>query len=299
MSHASYRQIRIPTKVGKIPTKLNILMNLIDMLCGPFATARGRMSGTACLRRMICAMVCVLLAVCNAPMARGDDPPPQTQPQLQPQTQPPTELPPAVEAPLAGPEPAYGWNAPVNASFSLGGVMAMDRDVREYPFSGPGDKLKLHPGVGFTVGMNGRITRWLRLEFETGLLINTIDRIGRDHADGYLAHVPLMMNVMVAYETPKSRWVPYIGAGFGGDFNELLITSRDTGIDDIYTDVTYACQAMAGVRYAISRGASIGVGYKFYHSGSSRYEERGSHLSQIRFGESDTHSVSLVFLLAY
>jgi len=56
---------------------------------------------------------------------------------------------------------------------------------------------------------------------------------------------------------------------------------------------------MAGVRYAFSRGASIGVGYKFYHSGSSRYEERGSHFSQIRFGESDTHSVSLVFLLAY
>jgi len=179
---------------------------------------------------------------------------------------------------------------------TIGGALAQDRDVDQYPFSARGDKLELNPGFAVTLGTGGQIQRWLRLELETGLIGHELHRIGNDQPDGYLANFPILLNAIFSYDSPKSRWVPYIGAGLGGNISLLSIDSA-TGLEGHFTDVVYAAQAVAGVRYKVSRKLSLGIGYRYLHTGALEFEDEDAPATRMRFGGGGVHTLSLVFMI--
>jgi opacity protein-like surface antigen len=202
----------------------------------------------------------------------------------------------AADPPQPSYEPRYPWDTPLTGIATLGGVIAVDRDVREYPLSSPGDQLELAPGFAVTLGTGGQLQRWLRLELETGVIGNELHRIGNDHPDGYLAHFPVFLNTLFLYDSPKTRWVPYAGVGLGGVFSLLNIESP-IGLEGTFTDVTYAAQALAGVRYKLNRQLSVGVAYRYFHTGSLSFEDDDSPASRMRFDEGGAHALSIIFML--
>jgi len=202
----------------------------------------------------------------------------------------------AAEPPLPSYEPRYPWDTPLQGLATVGGVLPLDRDVREYPFSKPGDKLELNPGFSVTLGTGGQLQRWLRLELETGVIGSEIHRIGDDRPDGYLAHFPVLLNTIFMYDSPKTPWVPYIGAGLGASFSLLNIDSP-IGFDGNFLDVTYAAQAVAGIRYKVSRQLSLGLGYRYFHTGNLGFEDDNSPATRMRFGGGGVHGISLVFMI--
>jgi hypothetical protein len=201
-----------------------------------------------------------------------------------------------AEPPLPAYEPRYPWDTPLQGLATIGGVWALDRDVDQYPFSRPGDKLELNPGFSVTLGTGGQLQRWLRLELETGIIGNEIHRIGDDRPDGYLAHFPVLLNTIFMYDTPKTPWVPYVGAGLGGNFS-LLNLESPIGLDGTFFDITYAAQAMVGVRYKVSRKLSLGLGYRYLHTGKLGFEDDDSSATRMRFGGGGIHGLSLVMLM--
>lgn len=176
---------------------------------------------------------------------------------------------------------------------ALGPAIAKDVKVREWAGTTPGSKVKLDPGIhlGLVGGCNA--TRWLAFEIETGIIANNVDRIGPDAPDAALAHVPLLANVVLKYETESSRVIPYLGVGAGGD-SSVLAVDDSLGVDGSDSDLVFACQAMAGVRFRLRDNMSLGAGYKFFHAKSPTWEVRRS-ASDIRLGRAIVHTFGVVF----
>jgi opacity protein-like surface antigen len=70
----------------------------------------------------------------------------------------------------------------------------------------------------------------------------------------------LLANVI--YKVPtKTAWAPYFGVGVGGVVGTLDLKTSEADFSD--TDFTFAYQAEAGLDYALTKNASIGIAYKF------------------------------------
>src|SRR5215468_8920951 len=71
------------------------------------------------------------------------------------------------------------------------------------------------------MGLDYRITPWLSVGGELGFLYNNVDSFGQfSYHDTSLFQMPLMANVTLEYPA-RGRFVPFIGAGFGGVANLL------------------------------------------------------------------------------
>jgi opacity protein-like surface antigen len=175
----------------------------------------------------------------------------------------------------------------------VGPAIAQNVDVKEFVGPVSNTKVKLDPGIHLGVVGGYNVNRWLSLEMETGIIANNIDRIGTDSPDASLSHVPFLVNAVLRYETENSRFIPYIGVGAGGD-SSVLIVDDSLGVDGTDSDVVFACQGMAGLRFRISDSMSVGAGYKFFHAGNPSWHVRNAG-GEIRFGKSNVHVFGAVF----
>ena len=109
-------------------------------------------------------------------------------------------------------------------------------------------------------------------EFETGLIDNSINSIAGDSLSDFGAsanvyEIPILVSAI--YRVPlKGALAPYIGAGVGGAATFLDSSNvplfgfgSQSGFSD--TDFTFACQATAGLKYALNERIAIGIAYKF------------------------------------
>ncbi|HXI52826.1 MAG TPA: outer membrane beta-barrel protein [Candidatus Saccharimonadales bacterium] len=189
--------------------------------------------------------------------------------------------------------PGLGQDQGFYFNASLGGSFAEDVTVKE--FGGPvtGTQVKLDPGVHLGVAGGFNFARFVGVEAETGLLANTIDKLGNSSPDATLSHIPFLGNLIFRYDAENFPLVPYIGGGAGMDTSVFTI-DHSLGLDGSDADVEFAYQAMAGLRYRINDKMSAGLGYKFYHADSASWDIQHS-AGRIRFGEARVHCVSAVF----
>ena len=102
-------------------------------------------------------------------------------------------------------------------------------------------------------------------EFDTGLLWNSMDKVGTNSlsslgqsADIYT--IPFLVDV--TYQIPiKGPWSAYVGVGAGGAATILSYNTSGTTLSD--TAFTFAYQAQLGVKYALTKNASINLDYAF------------------------------------
>lgn len=104
------------------------------------------------------------------------------------------------------------------------------------------------------------------MELETGLLYNNLDKAtsqGQSAAvGGSLMDVPLLAHAVVHWQF-HPRWIAYAGAGAGCTFSSLHLdgTASNYGVGG--TEVLFAWQVMAGIRYQIG-SSELGLGYEYF-----------------------------------
>jgi len=190
--------------------------------------------------------------------------------------------------------------------FDAGGNIPSDADVTE--FSGPitqGGEMKMSAGGQFGMAGGYRLTPWLILEGEIGVAYNNVDSIGDwSYPDSGLSHLLLMANLVI--EKPIGRFVPFAGAGIGGDFSYLTFGNDygycwDWDPDGEARDAVWAWQAFAGLRYQFSDNCSLGVMYRYFATDDQKWDVDwwsgpGFDVGVDGIG---VHSVSLVFSASF
>lgn len=184
-----------------------------------------------------------------------------------------------------------------------GGNWTDDTSLKEF-FGEPltaGSKVKFHPGGRFGVAAGFHLTEWLSTEVETGTFVNSIDTItDATRVDAVFSNVPLLGNVRL--QCPRCKWViPYIGGGAGASFPVIDSDRIEIGVTSMHgsdADAVFAYQAFAGLRFNLNERMGLGVEYRYFHADGAEWKAEftsGTISDRMRFGETDTHAVSIAF----
>jgi len=157
-----------------------------------------------------------------------------------------------------------------------------------------GNTIELNPGARFGGAFGWQFSQPLAAEFETGLTLNSVDKIGGVAVSSYggradIYQIPMLVNLV--YTLPvQGKIKPYIGVGGGGIATVADMQTPLGGIDD--TDFTFGYQGFVGVKWALSERADVGLGYKFLASLDHSWSSRGVTL---KTDAAFTHSLMLSF----
>ena len=180
------------------------------------------------------------------------------------------------------------------------GVSLADKvDLHRFLVSTPGAKLDLDPGPRLSVAGGYNFCEYFAVQIETGYIYNNVKGVtGGGDIDASLSHVPLLADVVLQYDKADCNWVPYVGAGAGGDVSVITldhVRAPNGGVvDGSAGTVVFAWQAFAGVRYKFNPNMSIGGGYKYFSANGASWDVR--HTSgDIRSGTAAIHSFGVDF----
>ncbi len=165
----------------------------------------------------------------------------------------------------------------------------------------PGSKVQFNPGVRLGVASGYFFADWFSLEGEVGVMANNIESItDADVVDATFSNVPFLVNAR--FQCPRcGRFVPYIGGGLGGSFSILdanQITLNGTTLNGTMTDVVFAYQGFAGLKYKINDSMGVGVEFRYFATTSPSWEPEvviGTASDQLQFGRIQTYAISLTF----
>lgn len=192
----------------------------------------------------------------------------------------------ALTAALALPASAADTGLYFNADAGVN--WAQDADISSGGFT---TDLETDIGFRFSAGVGYNLNKNWGVEFDTGWIWNSIDKIGGSSlsGDSSFSHIPFMVNVVYRYPI-GSKFETYIGGGAGGTYSILNID--EPGFSDDDGDIVFAWQVMAGVRYSLSETMAVGVGYKYLGTTEGDYEIGGGSLS---IDSVHNHSFAAVF----
>jgi opacity protein-like surface antigen len=130
-----------------------------------------------------------------------------------------------------------------------------------------------------------------------------VDKVtGGGSLDASLSHVPLLANVIVRYDKPDCKWVPYAGVAVGGDASVIALdhvrAPNGVVVDGSDSTLVFAWQVFGGVRYKFHPNMSIGAGYKFFSASSATWEVKRSS-GDIETGTARVHSVGVDFSIKF
>jgi len=161
----------------------------------------------------------------------------------------------------------------------------------------PGLRLGLRGGYG--------LTDWLAAEVETGMTVNTIDAISTGgpvvlDSTGSIMNVPVLFSLRLQVPE-KHRLAPYAGAGFG--FATTILTGEDliigtTRLSGSATDVVFAYQFFAGLRFALNETMGLSAEYHYFHADESNMSVdavSGVGSDTVKLGRTESHSFTVGF----
>ena len=185
--------------------------------------------------------------------------------------------------------------------FDVGGTIPQDAELTQ--FAGPvrGELMRLSPGFQMDLGFNYKITPWLAVGPELGLLFNEVDSFGSySHHDTSLFQMPLMANVTLQY--PVGRFLHYVGGGIGG-VASVLTFGEDYywGPDGTGSDFSLGFQGFAGLNYRFNQGWQMGVIYRYLYTDGMDWNVEwwnDAHF-HVAVESVQTHSVCLVLQASF
>jgi len=188
-------------------------------------------------------------------------------------------------------EGVVGW-------YEVGPAFVEEATLRDY-FGNPttGNTVELNPGFHFGIGIGQELTRYLKVEIESGFNYNSLDAIsGATASSGNFYRVPLLANVVLQAPN-RTGLTPMVGAGIGGQWLHLdaqNISLGGTTVNDDSDTWAFTYQGFAGVRYEFGDRFSLGLFYRynFVDGPSWKFANLPGNL---KLNSLRTHSVSLAF----
>ena len=228
---------------------------------------------------------------------------------------PPGYGPPPPPGPPPGP-PGPGFWAPSPSGqgpyfrFGIGPSFLQDGMLKGFSFaSSPGFPGFTGPKakVSYNVGVSGygaggfAFNRYVGLDFQVGYSWASIDSVGNYFVhNASIGNLPFLGNLTLSLPIPRTNIIPYIGGGAGGsdsifDAHPLQETVSAPGsqnfVDGSESDVVFAWQAFAGVRFQIDPNISLGVGYNFLFTGNPTFSYPPGPNLNVVFRGVRTHTV--------
>jgi len=212
----------------------------------------------------------------------------------------------------------YYWAGPPGAGpyfrVGVGPTIFQDSELKGFTIAGTGSG---SPGqVNYDVGVSGdaafgwAFNRYVGLDFETGYTWGRMNSVQNYAANGStMGNVPFLANLTLSLPIPHSNIIPYIGGGVGGAdsiFDAHNFTDANPADGAMYqeyawgseSDVVFAYQAFAGVRFMLDPNVSLGIGYQFFATGNPTFSYPPSPNLNMEFQGVRTHSIMLT-LQAY
>lgn len=172
---------------------------------------------------------------------------------------------------------AQDWTQDFYVKADAGGIVQQNVTLRQT--AAPNFTATFNPGARGDVVLGYDISPSWAAEFESGFMSDSMDKVGGTSLNSVnqsvdIYSVPILANIFYKIQT-KSAWTPYLGVGAGGIDSKLDFKNGSARFSD--TDFTFAYQAEAGVNYALSKNASVGVAYKFLGTADQRYTLGGAN----------------------
>jgi len=173
---------------------------------------------------------------------------------------------PVVAAALA----AAAFSSPASARFYVFGsgmwTSVEDSDVSDSGLSGT---LESESGWGFAGGVGYIIGPHLRSELEMSYRKNDLDRLTVRgfglNASGAVSGDATVWAGMLNAIYDVGTWAgftPYLGLGAGVATIDVDITAG--GVSASESDLSFAYQGLAGVRYAVTQAVDVKAGYRYF-----------------------------------
>lgn len=201
--------------------------------------------------------------------------------------------------------PALSAQAQLDRLYLQGDAGAtLMQDTRLKSFFGPvapGTMVEFDPGPRFGVLAGYQLTDWFAAEAETGVMDNNISAVGgsRD-VDASLANIPFLLNARFRMPT-QQRFSPFFGGGLGMSASVIDANHFDYGgihMSGTQSDVVFAYQFFAGVRYALNPHMGLSLEYHYFATTAPEWKAdfHFAHTSDtMSFGGAQTHIISVAF----
>jgi opacity protein-like surface antigen len=174
-------------------------------------------------------------------------------------------------------------------------------------FGGPANgTVNYQTGVSADVAIGYAFNKYLATDLELGFVGAKIQSAQDYYSDNsYLYEAPFMANFILSCPIPQTLLVPYIGAGVGGSAatfdtdNFSDAPAKNTTVVGRESDVVFAYQAFAGLRFNLNPTMSVGIGYKYFATEGPTFTYPSGYYGgpdfQMGFDGVHTHSVQFTF----
>ena len=190
----------------------------------------------------------------------------------------PTPPPPPPPGPYPPPPPPAGPYFPVDAGpyfrMDIGPSFFQDGQLTRFstpgiPPSGPvPSPVKYRTGLSADGAFGYAFNKYIATDFEVGYIGAQIDSVpGYFANNSYIDNIPFLANVRLTYPIPHSFVALYAGVGVGGAdviFDGDYFGNNTDTVVGSESEVVFAWQAFAGVRFRVARDLSLAVGYKYF-----------------------------------
>jgi opacity protein-like surface antigen len=168
----------------------------------------------------------------------------------------------------------------MDSGFAFQRNMAMDSS-----FNGSPGNITFNVGWTLNGNIGYRFSDYFAAELDTGVIWNSINKVGDQNLSGvasaHLAEIPVLPNLVFTY--PVGHFKPYAGFGFGpalGMFYSSNIPGSASSNSSYHdTDLTFAYQVEAGLKYSLSDNIDVGLGYKFVGTSTHSWTDNGINLN--------------------
>lgn len=158
------------------------------------------------------------------------------------------------------------WTQHLYTEVDLGGVYQQENTTLYQSTAAP-VTATFNLGIRGNIALGYDISRSFAVEFDTGVLWNSMDKAGPNSLDSQGTSfdtytVPLMATVI--YKVPmKGSWYPYVGVSVGGAASIAVIHPDLVSPTFTDYDFVFAYQAEAGLEYKFTKNFFADVAYQF------------------------------------
>ena len=169
----------------------------------------------------------------------------------------------------------------------VGGAFADNETISASAFGNNGD-VKFNPGVRGDLEIGRQLKPDWAVELETGVIWNGVKSIAgntpNEGASADMYQVPFLGKLV--YKPFHGAFQPYLSAGCGGVESIFSMSSVSSGSSlGLYapgftaSDVSFAYQVEAGVRFPVANNWDLGLAYKFLGTTEHSWTDHGVNLS--------------------
>jgi len=189
----------------------------------------------------------------------------------------------AVVITLAVPRPAraqyydsYRGGAGPFFRVGIGPAFTEDGKITEYTGFTAGNKIEYDTGTAIEFAGGFAFNDFVSVELEASWIANEIGHVeGFTHDDTFLYNAPILASVALQHRIPNTIVTPYVRAGVGASATIFDTDSFSNGTVTLFGDdseIVFAYQFSAGLRFDINHQMSIGVGYKYFATEDSSFK---------------------------